>query len=463
MPPKRAPGPPGGPPAPAPPPPPSHGFVWCLQRAHAEQALLETARLLVIEDLESLERGWICTLADAGARIAPSHIPLWSSCVCDVANLLAADEMAVSDALLATGRICLLMRRIGPGSPPRHTLAQLRDIITPWFPEDAHLSQSGYQRFARLLPPPEHDTFAIAVRILASLSRIWTSGEAGPEVHRAAIAYLLRKKLLFPMYHPDDPMNPWPAPSLPEAHHGDTIWLVAGALETCFPDDPTIAAAVSLLRIRYRRGDRLLLSGLLSGAFPGRPDGPPATWSAHEEATLRQVSEAADRLWKEAEETFRPQPAPASASGPGSSMGDAMGVDVLWDFVPRTRGGQDPLAPSPAPVPAPVPVPAPAHPQVKVIGIASATAPPGRRSGRLGHGMGERMFAKDNDEPSILDSRAEWVDPRAQRGDHEAHPAPRGYRQQMAQHIPLPSTKRAPMERGHGNPGAPKPRQDYWP
>lgn len=422
-------------------------LAWALQRANAEEALYQTMDYLANGEAEALEAVWIAVLAKAGERVRDHEAcnRAWAECVAMVQQIATAEHTDVVAALVCSTSISLLFRRLSGigaiGQPPhlrKLTLPKLREAVIHWFPEDGQLSKAGLQRFARVLPVEGAEHYRVCVRLLAGLSRVWTAEDGSLAAHRHSVEYIIRKRLQLPIYHTDDPMNPWPAPSLAEAENGDPVWFLWGAMQCCFPHAKAIADAARLFGHGYKRSEKMDRIGLLYGAYCARQvAGVMATepvWTGDEERMFARVREVAPDLWKDVltERKAREQER-TEADGRRGALQD--GIDAMLRFFPRSSG----VGPQ-----------EPEHDRAyrpEANKKAVALVPGGRK-----HRHKENLSNKGKDtehEAHLFDPWDRGVPPREEGRRTQAAPPPTHPGQPMAQYLPLAPKERPPVASGH--------------
>lgn len=300
-----------------------------------EDALFQTCELLMEDNVIALENGWIAAVARIG-DVEGINAVAWYGVCKDVWDACNVDGIRVKDALLTTGKLCMLSRQlagsVGLGGMGFSSIASLRSRIIAFFPENGmRLTQRGVETFNRILPIQE-DERAFAERLLIGLSQLWDDQRADL---RIAMEYLLRKKTLVLHCASIGKQDMWPYPSLEESERGDLAWFLWGAWMSKY------AWAEVLWRLfclNFKRGVRQERLGLLIGcrgmlSVPSTNSG--SIWGEVELTVFQYIEENAGAMWKEAtagnkkfEKTRAEKPRASAAS-----------AENIWNFVPRKGAG----------------------------------------------------------------------------------------------------------------------------
>lgn len=306
--------------------------------------LVETGELLLRSDFAGLEDTWLACLSTIGERMAAGtgFIGLWLAVAEEMHGLfMKVDEnggLPIRNAFRVSVSLMFLFRRLAAAGCNRvrekPTMGVLRGQIMDHFPVGAALTEAGARQFGVLLEGLTEEETAFAHRILAGMSRLWSTGGGAAEVGTAgeavvkAIDYLVRKRLNIPLIGSREALG-WLLPSREEGEKGDFTWFIWGMMILYFGKKGE-AADIKMLHELYiwnwRRGVKSSRIGLVLGA--GKMLGAPASdkdgsggWLPDEIDLLQEIDMKTPEFWKKIKSSA------AAAARDGSGSGSGTGSD----------------------------------------------------------------------------------------------------------------------------------------
>ena len=321
----------------------SVSLVESIVAGRLEDGLYQTCELLMADNVIALENAWVASVSRLGDVEGINAVTWFSICQDMLATCDSSDGIRVKEALLLTGKLCLLSRQlagsvglgVGVGI---HSVAALRSKVIGYFPENGmRLSQRGVAKFGRLLPVKEEERL-FAERLLVGLSQLWE--EHGQNDLPPAMEYLFRKKQLVLHCSSIGKQELWPYPSLDESDKGDIVWFLWGAWMLMFDWAKVLWR---LFCLNYKRSFRNERKGLLM-ACHGMQSLPLGhhnqSWGPIELSALEYIEENASAMWKEAttcnknyvkQQSQSQQNRQPLQQTPLSSEG----AENIWNYVPR--------------------------------------------------------------------------------------------------------------------------------
>uniref|UniRef100_A0A6C0KW88 Uncharacterized protein n=1 Tax=viral metagenome TaxID=1070528 RepID=A0A6C0KW88_9ZZZZ len=285
--------------------------------------LYKTCDYIKNDGIEKLEIEWINMTAHIGKFIDIKNNAgdTWVHVNAELDKLIVADRLSVVDALVMTAKLYLLFQKVNRVYK-EETIKNLRDNVIENFPEDAMLSYAGLQKFSRIIPSIEDETYPFYNRILAGLTHMLSKNDA--TLLRTALEYLTRKKNKMQM------PNIWPAPNIKESNKGDPVWFLWGFLLLHF-EDQKIATNFNLFLWKFKNtpAEKNQRIGLLWAAPFCIRTNVAILWNKEELRIIEKVKGVAKSLWEEVNAESESQP-----------------VGIMQSFYPRTSMHMEPLFPT---------------------------------------------------------------------------------------------------------------------
>lgn len=282
-------------------------------------ALYKTCEYIKHRNTDKLEDEWIMMTAHIGKFISEGG-DTWVHVNAELIRLLESDRLNVVHALVMTAKLFLLFQRVNRVYKEA-SIKHLREEIIDNFPEGAMLSYAGLQKFSKILPGIDDETYPFYNRILAGVTHLIAEHES--DTLRKSLEYLTRKKIKMVM------PNVYPAPSVKENKRGDSVWFLWGAILLHY-DDEKIATNFKLFSWKYQgnlaqRNGRI---GLLWGMpYCIRTNVAPI-WTREELKLIERVQGVAKDLWEEVNTT---------------KTKEEHNVGIMQSFYPRTSLPFEPL------------------------------------------------------------------------------------------------------------------------
>lgn len=282
-------------------------------------ALYKTCEYIKHGNIDKLEDEWIMMTAHIGKFIA-SGGDTWVHINAELMKLLESDRLNVVNALVMTAKMFLLFQRVSRVYKET-PLKQLREEVIDNFPEGGMLSYAGLQKFSKILPGIDDETYPFYSRILAGISHLLADHAC--DVLRKSLEYLTRKKLKMIM------PSVYPAPSVKENKKGDSVWFLWGAILLHYEEEK-VATNFKLFTWKYQGtlAQRNARIGLLWGIPYCIHTNVSAIWTKEELKLIERVQGVAKDLWYEVNNT---------------ETKEEQNVGIMQSFYPRTSLPFEPL------------------------------------------------------------------------------------------------------------------------
>lgn len=294
-----------------------------------EQALHQTCKCLHDEKCILLEETWLRIISRIGECIRhSSHATLFYSLMTEMYICMHKESLAIREALQLTSKLVLACQRPFVKTPINHkkTIQKLRSNIIEYFPNDARLTNSGRNKFGKILPmDPEEREFL--ERIIVGLMRL--NEQNVPEDMREAIEYLSRKRIALDGLATSNLHRVATSLGVDKEDLVPYLWIILKMVKPLSYQKKLeelyyyqYKTSYKPYRIGYLVAYAYLEESCATSTVP--------IWSQVEYTLLQRVYESSLDMWKEYKEALKP-----SGTGPGGIRSHEEKLPLLQQFTPR--------------------------------------------------------------------------------------------------------------------------------
>lgn len=323
--------------------------------------LITTKCILIDSNFEALENIFINVCAYIGSFINIYDISKLIDIYSHTKRIIETDEIAIHDTYVLIAKMCIICDIYNKHSVSKcgtMSLKTLKEKVAPAFAEDMKLSANGIRRFDGVLPPADHEHYAVALRIIAILIRTikstdFVAVDDGNSLNdianrlRHVLDFVLRSKYRFEtkFYSQDN----------------DNAWFLWGVFSVLY-NEAFLADAFWLYNREFKKTYRQKRLGLLwsmaIAVIYSHKRGISNGWNEKEILVIGKIDEIALKLYNEIRQTIIAENPDRFEKKKKEPMGDGhCGIDFFVNYTPLVRGKeQDSHDSSHASNPSPPPV-----------------------------------------------------------------------------------------------------------
>ena len=298
--------------------------------------LLSTKIIFLQNSIETLEQVYIDVCAYIGSFISLYDISKLIDIYAKMKSIIESDQIIIKDIYILITKMCILCDIYNKHPSTKcgcMTTKVLKEKIAPIFNnEDMKLSASGIMKFDGILPPHDHENYAVALRIIAIIIRTIKSSDNIPIDHaddlcsianklKYCLDYITRTKYKFEtkFYNIDN----------------DNTWFLWGVFSILYNDD-AVANAFILYNHEFKKKLKPKRLGILWSLamiciYIHKKDISKG-WSDKELHVIQKMDEIAIRLYNEIRQKLIKENPDTIEIKPKENKND--GLNIILNYIP---------------------------------------------------------------------------------------------------------------------------------